>query len=470
MQKGRDNTGNGRGTDGALKVVLAALAGNLEGIHSLVDTADQVLLLIGQRRAARPPDVNHPFGYGMETYFWTFIVALMIFLAGGAVAIWEGVEKVLHPTPVSHPWVSFGVLAASALFEGLSFRTAYREYRHIVRGRDIRLLGFLRDSKDPNVFATILEDGTALTGLALAAAGVAGSTLLGWRWADGVASVLIGLLLVGVAVFLANETRSLIAGEAAVPSIEERVRRALDGCAHLGELARLRTLHLGPQSIERPSPRSRRTSAPRTRGSPTCCSSSWINRRPRGLLVRRPEVHRRMILLHQIRTLGFANRARDVQACEHPSGGIGLPRLFKRCAPGLIREIVGLAGIDDARPVRLQFGDDIVGPCGRHETVLLQRRVAITGARRPGELDLAAQSYSPPFFLAQASLDDCPHAMHPVRLGLKVGPTWPQARPVRDRGRMSRFAHAEPVRNNRRRRAFAGCAGLRRARQGAPRR
>ena len=269
MQKGRDNSANGRASDGALKVVLAALAGNLaiaitkfvafaftastailtEGIHSLVDTADQVLLLIGQRRAARPPDASHPFGYGMETYFWSFIVALMIFLAGGAVAIWEGVEKVLHPTPVSHPWISFGVLGASALFEGLSFRTAYREYRNIVRGRDIRLLSFLRDSKDPNVFATILEDGTALTGLALAAAGVAGSTLLGWRWADGAASVLIGVLLVGVAAFLANETRSLIAGEAAVPSIEERVRRALDGCTHLGELVRLRTLHLGPQNI-----------------------------------------------------------------------------------------------------------------------------------------------------------------------------------------------------------------------------
>lgn len=269
MQNGRDDTANSRTIDGALKVVLAALAGNLaiavtkfaafaftastailtEGIHSLVDTADQVLLLIGQRRAARPADASHPFGYGMETYFWSFIVALMIFLAGGAVAIWEGVEKVLHPTPVSHPWVSFGVLGASAVFEGLSFRTAYREYRKIVRGRDIRLLSFLRDSKDPNVFATILEDGTALTGLALAAAGVAGSTLLGWRWADGAASVLIGCLLVGVAVFLANETRSLIAGEAAVPTIEERVRRALDGCTHLGNLNRLRTLHLGPQNI-----------------------------------------------------------------------------------------------------------------------------------------------------------------------------------------------------------------------------
>jgi len=270
MQSGRDQTASRRGPGGgARKVVLAALAGNLaiavtkfaafaltgstamltEGIHSVVDTGDQGLLLIGQARAGRPANDGHPFGYGMETYFWSFIVALMIFLAGGAVAIWEGVEKILHPTPVTLPLVNFGVIAASALFEGLSFRTAYREYRKIVRGRDIRLVSFLRHSKDPNIFATLLEDGAALTGLAVAAAGVAGSSLLGWRWADGAASVLIGLLLILVASFLANETRSLIAGEAAAPIIETCVRDALARAAHLGVAERVRTLHLGPQTI-----------------------------------------------------------------------------------------------------------------------------------------------------------------------------------------------------------------------------
>jgi cation diffusion facilitator family transporter len=254
---------------GARKVVLAAMSGNLaiavvkfaafavtgstamltEGIHSVVDTGDQMLLLIGQRRAARPPDDTHPFGYGMEIYFWSFIVALMIFLAGGAVAIWEGAEKMLHPSPVSRPLISFGVLAACAVFEGLSFRTAYREYRRVVRGRDIRLVAFLRGSKDPTVFATLLEDGAALTGLALAAFGVAGSSLLGWAWADGLASVLIGVLLVLVAAFLANETRSLIAGEAAAPMIEEALRDALARADHPGQLMRMRTLHLGPQTI-----------------------------------------------------------------------------------------------------------------------------------------------------------------------------------------------------------------------------
>jgi cation diffusion facilitator family transporter len=257
------------GTKGARKVVLAALAGNLaiavtkfvafaitgssailtEGIHSLVDTADQGLLLVGQARAARPATESHPFGYGMETYFWSFIVALMIFLVGGVVAVWQGVHEMQNPEPIAQPLVSVAVLSAAALFEGLSFRTAYREYRAIVRGRDVRLMGFLKGSKDPNVFATLLEDGAALAGLTIAACGVAASVSMHVLWADGAASVLIGLLLIAVAIFLANETRSLIAGEAAAPPIEAAVQDALARADPHGQVTRLRTLHLGPQSI-----------------------------------------------------------------------------------------------------------------------------------------------------------------------------------------------------------------------------
>lgn len=267
-RSGERQEGRARGV-GARKVVLAALAGNFaiavtkfaafalsgstamltEGIHSVVDTGDQMLLLVGQRRAARTPDPGHPFGYGMETYFWSFIVALMIFLVGGLVAVWEGAEKLIHPQPVTRPLLNFAVLAVSAACEGLSFRTAYREFRHIVRGREIHLFSYLKVSKDPNVFATLLEDGAALAGLGVAALGVAGSTLLGWRGADGSASVLIGLLLIAVALFLANETRSLIAGEAAAPGIVERVQAALAHAGGLGQPVGLRTLHLGPQSI-----------------------------------------------------------------------------------------------------------------------------------------------------------------------------------------------------------------------------
>jgi cation diffusion facilitator family transporter len=254
---------------GSRRVVLAALAGNLaiaaikfvaftftrssamltEGIHSLVDTADQGLLLVGQARAGRAADPSHPFGYGMETYFWSFIVALLIFVAGGATAVWEGVRKILDPAPVSHAPLTFAVLAVSAVCEGLSFRTAYREYRDIVRGRHVRLMSFLRLSKDPNVFATLLEDGAALAGLGVAAVGIALSSGLGWLWADGAASIGIGLLLLAVAAFLANETRSLIAGEAASPLLTDRVRETLARCTDLGRLVDFKTLHLGPHAI-----------------------------------------------------------------------------------------------------------------------------------------------------------------------------------------------------------------------------
>jgi cation diffusion facilitator family transporter len=139
---------------GSTRVVLVALAGNLaialikavaffltrstamltEAIHSLVDTGDQVLLLIGQRRGARAADETHPFGYGMETYFWSFIVALMVFVMGGAVSIWQGVEKLLHPSPINRPWISIIVPALSAIFEGASFHNAYRAYRRLASG------------------------------------------------------------------------------------------------------------------------------------------------------------------------------------------------------------------------------------------------------------------------------------------------------------------------------------------------
>jgi cation diffusion facilitator family transporter len=248
--------------------VLVALAGNVaiaitkfaafgltrstamltEAIHSLVDSVDQLLLLIGQRRAARPPDETHPFGYGMEIYFWSFVVALMIFVLGGAVSVWEGVHKLLEPSEINDPWINLVVLAVSALFEGASFAVSYREYRRVVQGRDVRFLRFLRLSKDPNLFATLLEDGAALIGLSIAALGVVGSGWLGLAWADGAASVGIGLLLVAVAAFMANETRSLIAGEAAVPRIVEAARAALQD-PRVSEVIDLASLHLGPRSI-----------------------------------------------------------------------------------------------------------------------------------------------------------------------------------------------------------------------------
>ena len=255
--------------EGSTRVVLAALAGNLaiavlklgawaftrstamltEAIHSLVDSGDQVLLLVGEKRGAKPPDASHPLGYGMETYFWSFIVALQVFLLGGAVSVYEGIEKLHHPAPIERPWLSFLVLGASMLFEGASSVAAYREYRRMVRRRPVRLWRFLQLSKDPSVFATLLENGAAMFGLAIAAVGVGLSVLFGWGWPDGVASILIGLLLVGVAVFLANEIRSLIAGEAAAEPVIAQVRAVIDADERVIDLDEVLSLHLGPQAI-----------------------------------------------------------------------------------------------------------------------------------------------------------------------------------------------------------------------------
>lgn len=252
---------------GSKLVVLAALGGNLaialakfvafaftgssavltEAIHSLVDTGNQGLLLLGMRRGARAPDESHPFGYGMEAYFWSFIVALAIFALGGAVSIWEGVDKIRAPEPMQRPWINVVVIAVAILFEGASFTVALREFRSFWRGTP--LFRSIRGSKDPNLFAVLLEDSAALTGLVIALVGVSASAWLGQTWADGAASILIGLLLVAVAAFLANETRSLLAGEAATPRIVGEVRRVLEADPRVAAIPEVLSMHLGPREI-----------------------------------------------------------------------------------------------------------------------------------------------------------------------------------------------------------------------------
>jgi cation diffusion facilitator family transporter len=254
---------------GSTRVVLTALAGNgaialakfiaaglsgstamlTEAIHSLVDTGDQILLLVGQSRGRRGADDSHPLGYGMETYFWSFIVALMVFVLGGVLSIYQGVLHILRPEPVISPWISLGVLAVSAVFEGTSFRVGYREYKRVVRGNPIRLWAFIKGSKDPGLVSVLLEDSAALIGIVLAAMGVVGASFLHLAWADGAASVAIGLLLTGVAFVLANETRSLIAGESVAPIVMERLKETLDRIDCITRLDEIATLHLGPGAI-----------------------------------------------------------------------------------------------------------------------------------------------------------------------------------------------------------------------------
>jgi cation diffusion facilitator family transporter len=261
-------------TDGSTRVVIAALIGNAlvaltkftaaalsgssamftEAIHSSADTTNQLLLLLGNKRSRASADSSHAFGYGMEIYFWTFIVAVLVLLAGGGVSLWRGVMELRHPQPIESIAVSLGVLALSALFEGYSFLIGYREYRRIITVHTLpnlepSLWRFIEWSKDPNLYESLLEDLAALVGLAIAAVGVGASGFFGLLWADGVASCLIGLLLIADAIVILMATRSLIAGEAASLPLQKDIRLALQKAPPALAVLDDATLHLGPRTI-----------------------------------------------------------------------------------------------------------------------------------------------------------------------------------------------------------------------------
>ena len=249
------------------RVVYAALAGNLaiaatkfgaalltgssgmlsEAIHSTVDTGNQGLLLYGMRRAARPPDRRHPFGHGMELYFWAFVVALLIFALGGAFSIYEGFHKIAHPHPISDAWINYLVIAAALVFEGLSLRVAWHAFR--ANDPDVPLMSGIRRSKDPMIFAVLLEDGAALAGLVIAFVGIGLAELLAVPILDGVASIGIGVLLVVVAAFLARETLSLLTGESAAPDVLKAARSILENDPNVVAVYQILSMHLGPEEI-----------------------------------------------------------------------------------------------------------------------------------------------------------------------------------------------------------------------------
>ncbi|HXU99113.1 MAG TPA: cation diffusion facilitator family transporter [Caulobacteraceae bacterium] len=261
--------------DGSRVSIYSALLGNLavaavkfgafavggssamltEGVHSVVDSVNQLLLLYGMRRGERAPDEEHPFGYGMEVYFWTFVVSLLIFALGGAVAIYQGVLKFLHPTPVDHAPFAMAVIAVSAVFEIGSLmvsRRAAEKTRSAIARRSFPRLSLVRAihiSKDPGVFEVIAEGVAAIIGLVMAAAGVAASAWLGWTWADGAASIAIGLLLAVLAFILGAETRSLLTGEAAAGPVIDEVRAILDADKRVRSVASVQSMHLGPEQI-----------------------------------------------------------------------------------------------------------------------------------------------------------------------------------------------------------------------------
>lgn len=241
----------GNGLIAITKFVAAGLTGSsamlTEGIHSLVDTGNGGLLLLGLHRAKRPADDAHPFGYGKEVYFWTLLVAMLIFAGGGGVSLYEGIRHIRHPAEPGDPTVAFIVLALAFVFEGFALTVAWREFSR-ARG-DTPAWTAIRRGKDPTSFAVLLEDSAALAGILVAAAGIGAAHLLGIPELDGVASVVIGFILVGVAVILARETRGLLVGEAAEDELAAGIREIAVADEFVDGVDRLLTMHVGTHAV-----------------------------------------------------------------------------------------------------------------------------------------------------------------------------------------------------------------------------
>lgn len=219
-----------------------------EAIHSVADTGNQLLLLFGRHRARRPPDDRHPFGYGPVRYFYSFIVAFVLFSLGGVFSIYEGIDKIVNPHEVEDIWVAVLVLAGAAVMEGFSFRTARAEANH-VRPDDETWWQFIRHTKSPDLPVVLLEDFAALIGLAFAFVGVVASDLTGDATWDGVGSLAIGVLLVVVAIVLVIEMGSLLIGESARPQVVAKIRAAIENNPCVERCIHLRTEQLGPEEI-----------------------------------------------------------------------------------------------------------------------------------------------------------------------------------------------------------------------------
>lgn len=218
-----------------------------EAIHSVADTSNQGLLLLGGRKAAKVADDRHQFGFGRERYFWAFVVAMVLFALGGLFSIFEGVEKITHPhEPESLGW-AVGVLLFAIVGEGLSFRTAIREARHLKGDRS--WWRFVRASRNPELPVVLLEDAGALVGLVLALGGVTLTAITGNGLWDGVGTLSIGILLVVISIVLTAEMKSLLIGEAATEEHVAALLGAVSGVENVTRVIDLRTQHIGPEEL-----------------------------------------------------------------------------------------------------------------------------------------------------------------------------------------------------------------------------
>ena len=218
-----------------------------EAIHSVADSGNQVLLLVGNKRSKKVADEHHPFGYGRRRYVYGFIVAIVLFLVGGLFSLYEGIHKWQHPEPLNDWWIAVLVLGIAIVLESFSFRTAIREANH-ARGRR-SIFGFVKASRQPELPVILLEDAGALVGLVFALCGVSLAVITGDGRFDAMGAIAVGTLLVVIAIFLAMEMTAMLVGEGALPEEVEAIRAALESSDGVARVIHLRTLHVGPDEL-----------------------------------------------------------------------------------------------------------------------------------------------------------------------------------------------------------------------------
>jgi cation diffusion facilitator family transporter len=267
-QAGPAGGGHGGGHGGGTRAIIAALLANIgiaiakfvaflvtgassmlaEAIHSVADSGNQVLLLIGGRQARRVPTPRHQFGFGRDRYIYGFLVAIVLFSVGGLFAVYEGVHKLLHPEPLVSPIWAIGVLVVAIILEGFSLRTALKE-TNAIRRPDESYWAFIRHARAPELPVVLLEDTAAQLGLVFALIGVGLSTMTGAAVWDSLGTIAIGLLLVAVAAILGIETKSLLVGESAIPQVQSRIIEALESGDSGLSVIHMRTQHIGPEEL-----------------------------------------------------------------------------------------------------------------------------------------------------------------------------------------------------------------------------
>lgn len=218
-----------------------------EGIHSLVDTGNQILLLQGLHLSKKPPNAEHPFGFGKEIYFWSFVVAILLFTFGGALSLYQGIRHIQHPEAIKQIYANYIVLFFAFIFEGYAWQVAYSSIKK--QTKHFHWFRSVSRAKDPSIIVVLLEDSAAMLGLIVAFIGITLSHFVGWVYFDGIASAIIGLLLLIVAVWLAIESKNLLIGESASPVLVQEITNVLEKDPSIYAVQKVLTMHMGPQEI-----------------------------------------------------------------------------------------------------------------------------------------------------------------------------------------------------------------------------